>query len=340
MVDGRSSNAAAHSFRAQSRSAVAISQDRTVKRFLLLVLSALALALGGTVAWLALRDPLSALPRAVGPVEVVPGPAQRETGRLLRHYVLRAPDLGPIGLTVSLPDPLPERPLPVLVVLGGANTGRKNLRQVPTAGTYVLVGYDWPLPRKLPKGLDLVCALPGLYPQVLEVPGQVAAVVGWLAGKSWADAGRVSLLGFSLGALVAPAAQRVARSSGHDIGWTVLAYGGAGLGDMLAAHPKANLGWSRPWVGAAANLLLRPIEPAEHLPQLSGRFLVIGGSEDQLVPRPSFEKLKELTPEPKTVVVLGGGHIGTKARQQALLEEIVALTRRWLIDQGAVTVAE
>jgi hypothetical protein len=308
-----------------------------VKRILLAVLFGLALALGGTVAWLAWRDPLSALPRAEGPVEVVAGPAQREAGRLLQHYVLRSPDLGSIGLTVSLPNPLAERPLPVLVVLGGANTGRKNLRQVPAAGANILVGYDWPLPRKVPRGMDLVGALHDLYPQLLAVPGQVAAVIGWTADQPWADAERISLLGFSLGALVAPAAQRVTQSSGHDIGWTVLAYGGAGLGTILAAHPKANLGWTGPWVGAAADLLLRPIEPAEHLPQLAGRFLLIGAAEDRLVPRPSFELLRDLTPEPKTFVLLDGGHIGTRARQRELLEEIVRLTRGWLIDQGAVT---
>ena len=195
-----------------------------MKRFLLAILFGLALALGTTVAWLAWRDPLSALPRAEGPVNAVPGRPQREPGRRLRHYVLRAPDLGHIGLTVSLPDPLPERPLPVLVVRGGAKTGRKNLRQIPATGANVLVGYDWPLPRKLPKGLDLARELPGLYSQVLAVPGQVAAVIGWLAGQPWADGERISLLGFSLGALVAPAAQRVTQSSGHDIGWAVLAY--------------------------------------------------------------------------------------------------------------------
>jgi dienelactone hydrolase len=308
-----------------------------VKRFLLAVLLGLGLVLGGTATWLAVRDPLSALPRAEGRVDAVPDSPQRDSGRLLHHYVLRASDSAPIGLTISLPDPLPERPLPVLVVLGGANTGRKNLRQVPTAGSYVLVGYDWPLPRKLPKGPDLARALPGLYARLLEVPGQVAAAIGWAAGQAWADAERISLLGFSLGALTAPAAQRVAQSNGHDIGWTVLAYGGTGLGDILAAHPKVKLGWTRPWVGVAANLLLRPLEPAEHLPWLSGRFLVIGASADQLVPRASFERFSALTPEPKTVVVLDGGHIGTGARQEARLEEVFRRTRRWLIDQGAVT---
>jgi dienelactone hydrolase len=200
----------------------------------------------------------------------------------------------------------------------------------------VFASYDWPLPRKLPKGLDLARELPGLYSQVLAVPGQVAAIIGWLAGQPWADAERISLLGFSLGALVAPAAQRVTESSGRQIRWTVLAYGGVDLGGILAAHPKAELGWTKPLLGAAASLLLRPVEPAEHLPYLSGRFLLIGGVEDRLVPPSSSELLRELTPEPRTVVLLEGEHIGTGAGQRALLEEVVRLTRHWLIEQGAI----
>jgi pimeloyl-ACP methyl ester carboxylesterase len=297
---------------------------------------AFGLALGGIATWLALRDPLGALPRAEGPLNAVPERPERRDGRLIRHYVLRGSALGPIGFTVDLPDPLPNRRLPVLIVVGGLNSGAKNLRHVPPSGANAFIGYDWPLPRKLPKGPEFLRAAPGLYRRVLAVPGQVAATVGWLAGQPWAEAERISLLGFSLGALVAPAAQRVAQASSHRIGWTVLAYGGADLGRMLAEHPKAELGPAKPLLGMVANLLLRPIEPAEHLPHLTGRFLLIGGSDDRLVPRPSAERMRALTPEPKSVVLLEGAHIGTGARQQALLADIVRLTGTWLVEQGAV----
>ncbi len=307
-----------------------------MKRVLLVTVLALGLLLGGAAAWLALRDPLAALPRAERPVDARPARPERRNDRLVRHYVLRSTSLGPIGLTVSLPDPPPEGPLPVLFVVGGLNSGAKNLRHIPPPGANALVGYDWPLPRRLPKGLDLLRDTPDLYLRVLAVPGQIAAALGWLSEQPWAEAGRISLLGFSLGALVAPAAQRLAQAGGRPIGWTVLAYGGTDMGRILAEHPKAELAPAKSLLAPVANLLLRPIEPAEHLPRLSGRFLLIGGTDDQLVPRSSAERMRALTPEPKTVVLLEGEHVGTGAGQKARLQEIVRRTGTWLIEQGAV----
>jgi hypothetical protein len=46
--------------------------------------------------------------------------------------------------------------------------------------------------------------------------------------------------------------------------------------------------------------------------------------------------MRALTPEPKSVVLLEGEHVGMGAGQQALLQEIVRLTGTWLIEQGAV----
>ncbi len=103
---------------------------------------------------------------------------------------------------------------------------------------------------------------------------------------------------------------------GQAFGWTVLAYGGAELDRILAAHPKMDFGAPRSLVETAADLVLRPLEPAEHLPHLSGPFLLFGGSDDHLLPRRSAERMRELTPEPKTVVLFGSKHIGTGAGQQ------------------------
>jgi hypothetical protein len=49
----------------------------------------------------------------------------------------------------------------VLIVVGALNSGAKNLRHVPPSGGNAFLGYDWPLPRKLPKALDLVRAVSG-----------------------------------------------------------------------------------------------------------------------------------------------------------------------------------
>lgn len=293
-------------------------------------------ALGALAAWRPWAGPLESLPRPGGIAAAAVDTAARRDGRIVRRVILDDAELGAIGLAVSLPEPLPEGRLPVLVVLGGLGTALKTLSHVPPAGANALVGYDWPVPAKVPRGLDLVRRAPELYRRLFLAPGQIAAAVDWAAAQPWADPERISLLGFSLGAIAAPAAQRLVRSRGGRIGWTVLAYGGADPGALLAGHPRLRPDWVRPLVRGLGRLLLRPLDPAEHLPHLAGRFLVIGGRDDRLVPEGPARRLREATPEPKTVVLLDGAHMGTGPSQTALLAEILAVTERWLTEAGAV----
>src|SRR6266851_9772589 len=135
------------------------------------------------VCWLGLRDPFTALPRATGDPVATEFAAAPRNGRMLQHVVLEAPGVGRIGLAISLPDPLPKRPLPIVMVLGGLATGERNISHVPNGGDNAIVGYDWPIPTALPQGWDFVRQAPDLYDRVLRVPGQIAAALDWLAGQ-------------------------------------------------------------------------------------------------------------------------------------------------------------
>ncbi|MDB5405185.1 MAG: hypothetical protein JWL84_97, partial [Rhodospirillales bacterium] len=232
------------------------------------------------VSWLGLRDPLAALPRATENPVATGFAAEPRDGRSLQHVVLDAPGVGRIGLAISLPDPLPKRSLPIVVVVGGLATGERNIRQVHGVGDNAIVGYDWPIQTRLLWGWDFIREAPDLYDRALCVPGQIAAALDWLAGQGWADAQRISLLGYSLGALAVPAAQRLAEFRGRVIGWTVLAYGGAPVGALLAANPYLKPRWAAPILSRVADLVFRPVEPGEHLPHLRGRFLLVGGRDD------------------------------------------------------------
>jgi pimeloyl-ACP methyl ester carboxylesterase len=239
-------------------------------------------------------------------------------------------------LAISLPEPRPAEKLPVVMVLGGLATGENNIRHIARGGANAIVGYDWPIPTRLPQGWELLLQAPDLYDRALRVPGQIAAALEWLAGQDWADPARVSVLGFSLGTLAAPAAERLAQARGLSIGWTALAYGGSPVGALLASNPFLKPRWAAPCLAFAADLLFRPVEPAEHLPFLRGRFLLVGGSNDAFVPAAAAQRMRDLTPEPKTVVLLEGGHMGVGANQLALLEEIILVTRTWLVEQQAI----
>ncbi len=294
------------------------------------------------LSWMGVRallpsDPLASLPRAREVIVLRQEPLAPRDGRQALRVVLHEATLGDIVLSIDLPHPLPARPLPVVFVLGGLQTGQASIEHLGPPGENVLVGYDWPIPRTLPqRELEWLRATPELRRRVLVIPGQVTAALRWLQAQPWADRERVSLLGFSLGAIAAPAIQHLAMDEGVRIGWTVLGYGGAGLGSIISEHPATRRHWWGGGLARSAEILLQPIEPAHHLPKLQGRFLLIAGREDRLISERAAARLRELTPEPKEVIWLEGDHPGVGSRQKALLDEIVAVSRAWLVSQGAV----
>lgn len=299
--------------------------------------AALALLLAiamGVILWQGANDPLASLPRAAAAI-----PLERHNearaGRLFQHVTLSDERLGRIDFTISLPDPLPRTRLPLVVVLGGLGTGEANIRFIDAAGDNAIIGYDWPLPTAFPKGIQAVTQIPSLRRRALAVPGQVSAMLRWLWAQPWSDPGRISMLGFSLGAIPLAAVERVAQQEGVDIRWTVLAYGGVGLDALVEGDQRIKPAWIRPLLGEGVALLLRPLEPAAHLPHLTGHFLILGASHDTIVDRRASARLEDLTPEPKTIIRIAGDHIGTGDRQ-TLLAEAMAATRRWLIAEGAV----
>jgi dienelactone hydrolase len=303
---------------------------------------ALVIAGAGVAAWLRYQEPIAALPRQPpeDPAAVRELRRERAGDRNLLHVVLDGSAVGRIRFVVSLPAPLPAHPVPVVIVLGSLRGGSNAIRELTAVagdlGPNAIVGFDWPLPRDLTLR-DLALHAPALRRRVLSVPGQVDALLAWASQEPWGDAERVSLLGFSLGGFVVPAAQRLAEARGASIRWTVLAYAGAPIGAVIAGHPGVQPRWLASVLGSAADLLLRPVEPSFHLPHLRGRFLLLGAARaDRLIAPAAAARMRELTPQPRTVVLIGGDHMGIGPDRHRLLGEVIRLTRSWLIEQGAI----
>jgi hypothetical protein len=305
----------------------------------LFAVAAVALAAAG--AWLYTRDPMASLPRepAIGPL-VVEERHEPWQGRTLVHVALHGEQVGRVRFVVSLPDPLPPRPIPLVVVLGGLRGGSDSVREITAVagdlGPNAFVGYDWPLPLRSPGVGAILRRLPEFRRGVLAVPGQVEAIRAWASQKRWLDPGRVSLLGFSLGAFVVPAAQRLAQQRGATARCTILGYAGAPIGAVIAGHPRAGPAWLRPVLGATAGVLLRPVEPSLHLPHLRGRFLVLAAGDDRLIAREASERMAELTPEPRTVRRIAGDHMGVGPDKRRLLAQVIEVSRSWLVAERAI----
>ena len=154
---------------------------------LAITIVAIATVVPLTVAvWLLHRDPLGALPRT-GAVTLKETARERGQGRERRRIVLDAGALGTVNLRISMPDPMPEAPMPVVLVLGGLETGGRSACRLTDAGANVLIGYDWPVGQRLPQGMGLWQSVPELYEHLLSVPGQLAAALKWVSAQPWAD---------------------------------------------------------------------------------------------------------------------------------------------------------
>jgi surfactin synthase thioesterase subunit len=289
----------------------------------------------GAGLWLDHRDALSALPRPEHGLQIDRTAVAYRGRRRFEHMIFKTAALGEIGVIVSLPDPLPDRRLPLLVVLGGLGTGEDNIRSLPDAGDNVIIGYDWPIPVRF-DGFKALTHTLGLYQAIMAIPAQVTSAIEFLASQPWADDRRISLLGYSLGALAAPAIEDVAEHDGRNIGWTILAYGGAPFGELVAASPHVRPGWVRPILASIINVLFHPLQPTEHLAHLSGQFLILEGHGDALIPEAARARLREAAPEPKTIVAFEGDHMGVGREKTALLQLIIATSETWLIEKGAV----
>ena len=283
------------------------------------------------------KESLHFLPQSKEIVSVTEGQSFFLESRTVQQFAVKDSNLGLINLAVSFPNPLPNRPLPILFILGGLETGLDSVRHVSNVGNNILIGYDWPIQSNLPEGFNILLKFPRIYKEIYHAPGQITAAIEWIAKQRWAEIERISVLGFSVGAIVAPAVQHLLERRGTiNIGWTVLAYGGADIGKIVNYNPSIRPNWIKPLYGWIIQLLFNPLDPKEHLPFLSGKFLLVSGTQDEFIPKQSSSLMQKITPQPKDIIFIEGQHMGVGENQKTLLSKIIEETRIWLKTNGAI----
>lgn len=250
--------------------------------------------------------------------------------KLLHSY------LGDINLAISFPKNYSKEVLPVLFILGGIETGLNSVKHVSDIGNNILVGFDWPISDNDLVTKENIPNFKGLFKKVFNSPKQAAVAIEWVSKQIWAE-DRISLLGFSIGSIVAPSVQRLLENRNNvKIKFTVLAYGGTNIGLLINTNPYIKPKWLKPFLGWFTQIIFNPIEPKQHLPHISGNFLIINGKEDNLIPLKSSLLMQELTPFPKKIILLDGEHMGVGKQQKALLKTIIEKTRKWLNENNAI----
>jgi pimeloyl-ACP methyl ester carboxylesterase len=301
----------------------------------------LAVMAAGWLTWLGTRDPMVLIDREVPAYSLVSREtyslARKGEERLFRDLTFAADGVAPIRITVSLPGGDTAARLPVLVLLGGLKSGRDSLERLPAVGQNAVLAFEYPYSSEIrDKSAFILERLRAAHGAVMETPGQLAFVLGWLRTRPWADPARVSLLGYSLGAVFVPVVNHKARRQRTPVAASIMAFGGADLGAVAANVLDLAPGILGRVVAAMVDTLVRSVEPAFHLPALAGEVLLVNAEADEMIPATSSRRMTELAPEPKTIVLLPGEHIDP--RDQVVLDRIVSISGNWLKEKGVVNV--
>jgi dienelactone hydrolase len=151
--------------------------------------------------------------------------------------------------------------------------------------------------------------------------------VAWLTTRPDVDAGKISVLGTSLGSFVGglvAAAEPNVRSA-------ALLLGGGGLVDAFYDHPQAKLvTQAMALVGITKDTIrpmIAPADPLTYAPQLrTKRLLLIAASRDEVVPPVAMKRLWEETGKPK-IVWYDATHVGAAAFAFPVMGEVTRFVK-------------
>ncbi len=314
---------------------------KILKKFFLVlaVIFGLCLVLSsGWFAWQYYRDPISAFDKDIGGLECI----EKEKYIMETHYERRIytdftlfkNSLDSIKITASFPTASKYEKFPVIIILGGLEIGRESLKYVKEHGNNIVIAYEYPYsPRYWYDGTP-VTEIPVIRKAILKTPPQVLAVANWVKGQPWSDGDRINIVGYSFGAMFVPAVYHLATKKNLELGKAVIAYGGADIHHILLTNLKFLDKMPRLIFSGLASLAIHPIEPTEHLPYMNTESLIINGRYDHQIPKRSWTKLQELTPEPKEIINLNSGHMHPSKPQ--LTQQLIELTRQWLSEKNAI----
>jgi len=220
------------------------------------------------------------------------------------------------------------RPLPLVVILGGHETGRDAVDLVGDPGPMVVAALNYPYhgPAK-PRGWrQILGTIPAAQRALLDTPPAVSLALDWLIAQPWVDRTRMELVGASLG--VPFAAVAGARDPRLRRVWLI--HGAADNRSLFEHNLRSRIanGWLR--AGAADLLFLLSygptLEPARWVPRIAPRpVVIIGATDDERLPRANVERLFAAASEPKELLWTQGRHI--EPSRPEVLRQLLAVVR-------------
>jgi fermentation-respiration switch protein FrsA (DUF1100 family) len=306
---------------------------------IVVVISALGLALAGGMGWALYQGSAAGLEGRKGRLQqVVPVAAGADAVSDLFDLTLRSSSGSVVHAMVRVPRG-GSPPYPAVVLVGGIELGRR-VAALPglnaIARHAIIVSPDYPIVLEpgLLEGLGLLRAGPRLRAAAFDLVAQVGLQVDYLLSRRDVARERVFLVGSSFGApavVIAggvdsrPAAV-IALYSGGDIGSLVTHV--LELGGRERVSP-----WQAVLAGRGLALLLAPLEPTRYVARISPRpVLMVNGARDSLIPRPNVDALYEAARPPKEILWVRSEHVHPDETE--LIGAVSGWIAAWLAKRG------
>lgn len=285
-----------------------------------------------------LGDPLAEMAKPAQVLKVLSDSTYRadliKFARVYQDYQMESETTGLVKFSVSFPDSGPYQALPVVIVMGGLEIGRESFSFIENPGYNIIVVYQYPYSPVYWYEGSAFTEIPAIRHAVLKIPAQVLEITGWLKTQSWCDSSRVTVSGYSFGALFMPALYRLAREHDVTINSGVIAYGGVDIYQMLRQNLKK---MPEPvktifaWLAASE---INAVDGLHHAPLLKNRFLLINGRFDDQIPPNSWQRLHQLIPGHQQKIILDEGHMHPK--KEYLTKMLVQMSQEWLVQNSVI----
>ncbi|MCX6910685.1 MAG: hypothetical protein NTY01_21950 [Verrucomicrobia bacterium] len=197
---------------------------------------------------------------------------------------------------------------PAVVLLAGAETGRKAMETLPLQKSMMVIALDYPPSLKLDFSSQ-VAAIQSAW-QVREAAMHMVANVllagDFVAAQLMVDPNRVALAGIGPGALICAAA--AAADNQNQFSHVVLLQSGEGIGGLIEASARRlKLPLPAATAGHIGEWLFKPLEPGRYIERIAPRPLtMLNSKNDTWMPASAAQKLFDRAREPKKLIWLKG----------------------------------
>lgn len=234
---------------------------------------------------------------------------------ITRHIILDVPaipGLGPIEIKKRDPIVKGQSTFPTAVLLTGLQTGMDSVRLAPPTPRASVVSLNYPI-----RTGSMIDSVMSTIENIWRIQAHIFVVFTWLRHQWDVDATRLSSVNVSFGSFISPLPLRLLKQTGFIPHVTVFAFGGGTIMPFIDHMLKTEVNDKnlRRGIRAVLSPVAKVLEPRQHLKKLEGPFLVVRGTNDQIIPKESSDALVGTLRGHAEVINLEGPHIDASRPQ-------------------------